>query len=365
MTGRCGGWICCLAILAVLSGCDMDRLREPPIAITFRQGLLSASVMCVSNLSTAEGIEVYFYVANDSTSMRSGNTVIPANGKCEYGSLEINWTFNPGDKGFVKAPKYGKKLFFVIEEGGSYKTWFGLDDIPEVDVAARVRAQKEVARLAKIKTDIGVACAEATTLYVAITNANAASIAAGKGSAWPKAKQPVPLTERAKEKIGEWKSKISEKLNKSEVSKANTDGSADVLPVEFSNSSEFLSKLFGIESAKPYESAWSVLADYDGSISPSIPILVSANLACDNLLSAWDGVADKDVVIPIQDVGVLSSNAVVMVYCDGRVISLDAEDVTLGGIYGSAFNTCTNGYNQSLRYLTPHGVVQLAVPVPR
>lgn len=36
------------------------------------------------------------------------------------------------------------------------------------------------------------------------------------------------------------------------------------------------------------------------------------------------------------------------------------NEATLENIYSGAFNTCTNGYNRQIRYITPRGVVNAA-----
>ena len=138
----------CCAIL----GCDSNAIKNPPITITFRQGVLSKDVMQVNNLSTAEGIEVYVYVANTNHSIRSGNVVVPANGVKEFGALELDWEFKSGDRGFVCPVRYGKKLFFKLENN-LFTKWFGYDDIPEVDVAAQVRARQIAEHVAWLKAE--------------------------------------------------------------------------------------------------------------------------------------------------------------------------------------------------------------------
>lgn len=150
----------CCAILGCDSN-DSNAIKDPPITITFRQGVLSKHVMQVNNLSAAEGIEVYVYVANANNSIRSGNVVVPANGFKEFGALELGWVFKAGDRGFIFPVKYGKKLFFELSQNKQYRTWFGIDDIQEVDVAAQVRARLEVERKEAARTlieTIGQAC---------------------------------------------------------------------------------------------------------------------------------------------------------------------------------------------------------------
>ena len=127
---------------SAILGCDTKAFKDPPLAITLRHGLLSKQVLQVNNLSTAEGIKVYVYVSNESNSTCSGSVVVPANSAREFGALEMNWDFKPGDRGFVRPDKYGKKLFFEILSDNQYRSWFGLDDIPEEDVAEQVRVRQ-------------------------------------------------------------------------------------------------------------------------------------------------------------------------------------------------------------------------------
>ena len=143
---------CAMFVVGVaVAGCYGNAVKDPPVALTFRQGVLSRSVMQVSNLSTAEGLEVYVYVANAQRSLRSGNVVVQANSVKEFGALEINWEFKQGDRGFVRAFKYAKQLFFEVQENGHFKTWFGYDDIPEVDVAAQARVRQAAEHAAWLK----------------------------------------------------------------------------------------------------------------------------------------------------------------------------------------------------------------------
>lgn len=48
---------------------------------------------------------------------------------------------------------------------------------------------------------------------------------------------------------------------------------------------------------------------------------------------------------------------VVIVYGDGTAKALKSDKATVASIYPGAFNTCTNGYNRPIQYLTPVGVV--------
>ena len=147
----------------LLIGCT--RQKEPPLTVTWRGGVLSDHVLQVCNLSAAEGLEIYVYVRNSSNSVRSGNVVVPANSSREFGKLELQWDFKPGDEGFVSAVKYPRKLCFTLNADRTYRTWFALDDIPEIDVAAQVRERKE-AELAEQISEKGIG------LFVGIMQAN-------------------------------------------------------------------------------------------------------------------------------------------------------------------------------------------------
>ena len=188
-----------LVICSTILGCDFSPLKNPPITITFRQGVLSKYVMQVNNLSTSEGVEVYVYVANESISTRSGNVVVPANSAKEFGALEINWDFKAGDKGFVCPVKYGKKLFFAFDESGKFKKWFGYDDIPEVDVARHVKYR----RVEDMKR-------EAAAIFSAIAASSKERTEHGSGDVWPKT--PPSLKEKAKAKFSEWRGRIAAKI---------------------------------------------------------------------------------------------------------------------------------------------------------
>ena len=101
---------------------------------------------------------------------------------------------------------------------------------------------------------------------------------------------------------------------------------------------------------------WSVLADADDELSDCIPVLVSANFPCEKLRSAWDGTECSDEVVPLHPSGDLRADAFVVVYRNGGVKTIFAAQATLNNIYSGPFNTCTNGYNRPLRYLTPNGI---------
>ena len=106
----------------------------------------------------------------------------------------------------------------------------------------------------------------------------------------------------------------------------------------------------------PESVRWSVLADYEDEMSECIPMLVSSNFPCERLCSFWDGKTGANEVIGLMPEGELGNEACVIVYKNGKAKALPASRVTLANIYEVPFNTLTNGYNKTLRYLTPHGV---------
>lgn len=364
---------------SAILGCDTKAFKDPPLAITFRHGLLSKQVLQVNNLSTAEGIKVYVYVSNESNSTCSGSVVVPANSAREFGALEMNWDFKPGDRGFVRPDKYGKKLFFEILSDNQYRSWFGLDDIPEEDVAEQVRVRQVAEHAAWLKAKIEALSVQGSNLFVAITHANAEREAAGLGSLWPKPQES--LKDRTKDTLRRWKEKIAATIGK------DNDGEVkamDISEKKFKSSTDYFDCLFDVRSmgsgkcssyvagadvgvvssVRPKDGClsadavkWSVLADATDDMSDDLPILVSANFPCEKLRSFWDGKENANDVIPLSDVGDTKNEALVVVYKSGQVKSFPSTKVTLGSIYGGAFNTFTNGYNRQLKYITPQGEV--------
>jgi hypothetical protein len=363
--------IAVLGIVGLIAGCDFRSFKDAPLTLTWRNGMLSDFVMQISNLSAQEGVEVYLYVASSNNSARSGNFVLPANATKEIGALEFNWKFKTGDKGFVCPVKYNRRLFFEVLSNNSYRTWFGFNDIPEVDVASQVRAQ----RLERLY-------GEGKKLYGAITNANIRQVALGKSTLWPKAQGT--LKERAKENLLELKAKIEAKLKDGD---ATIDVKKNISTLKFKSSNEYFMYLFDVDRFNsnnhtplistnilscviennfgsplrgflpPNMVKWSVLADYNDDLSENIPILISSNFPCERLRSFWDGREAADEIIPLADVEPLKNETMVVVYKDGKGKRFLSTDVKLSNIYLGAFNTCTNGYNRPLRYLTPYGVV--------
>ena len=360
-------------MMLVALGCDSEikALKDPPLALTFRSGLLSKIVMQINNLSTSEGVEVYVYVADAEKSVRSGNVVVPANEKKEFGALEIAWNFKAGDRGFVNAVGYGRKIFFKIGENGKFNRWLGHNDIPEVDVAAQVRARKEAEHAACLNSNIAMICEYGCKLFNAIYMANTNRLANGQSSIWPKAAKDNAIKDKLKVLGGKIVSGIFKKENAE-------NGLVNNASLTFSTSEAYFRTLLAKgmadasyvknvdcamvmceSSKKGMKAKWSIIADYSDDLNDNIPVLVTANFPCEKLRSFWDGQESANEIIALDNVEGLGlwNEAFVAVYKNGMVKQFKASESTLANIYSGAFNTLTNGYNSNINYITPSGVV--------
>lgn len=379
--------VCVLFVIGfMIAGCDYTAVTDPPITLTMRNGVLSRRVIQVSNLSAAKGVEIYLYVADTNRSVRSGNIVIPANGKQEFGALEIDWEFKAGDRGFVRSPQYARELCFELCADDRFRKWFGRGDIPEIDVAEKVRLRQIKEHADWIETVTAAECQRGRELFCAIERANVERAAAGLGDVWPKpALSPSPqggirgLAKKARDAAARlWKERSS--------ARTPADGTvSDVAEMKFGTSGEYFECLLGVgrfasSGSKPHitgigldavacreqsngpiaaeDVRWSVLADNSCELSNALPVLVSASFPCENLRAFWDGRENAKAVIPLLPVGTTKGESFVVVYRDGRAKSFLAHEATLENIYSGAFNTCTNGYNRQIRYITPRGVVK-------
>ncbi len=373
------------AIGCAMTGCDYTAVMDPPITITMRNGILSHRVLQVSNLSTEQGVEVYMYVADTNHSVRSGNIVIPANGMKEFGALEIDWEFKTGDRGFVRSPRHTRKLCFELENDGQYRTWFGFDDIPEVDVAEQVRIRKVAEHASWLKAAAAAECQRGRQLFLAIDRVNAEREAAGLEGVWPKPAQTQGGIREFVKEAGSVAARFVK--DRCGVRTPVVEATPDIAAMKFKTSERYFERLWGVgkfasPGCHPYVTGinmdsvvcggqtngtisaetvrWSVLADYSGELNDALPVLVSANFPCEKLRAFWDGKENAKEIIPLLSVGETKDESFVVVYRNGHAKSFLAKDATLENIYPGAFNTCTNGYNRQIQYLTPHGVVNAA-----
>lgn len=371
------------AVGCAIAGCDYTAVMDPPITITVRNGILSHSVLQVSNLSAEQGVEVYVYVADANHSVRSGNIVIPANGMKEFGVLEIDWKFKAGDRGFVRSPRYTRELCFKLLEDGRYRKWFGCGDIPEVDVAEEVRTREAAEHAVWLNTAMADECLRGQKLFSAIEQVNAEREAAGLGDIWPK-----PTKGGLRELVKKARNTAAMFVKDRCGARTQTDKTAsDIAEMKFKTSGNYFECLLGVgkfasTDCKPYVTGigmdsvvcggqtngaisaeavrWSVLADCSREMSDALPVLVSANFPCEKLRAFWDGKEAAKEIIPLLPVGETKDESFVVVYRNGHAKSFLAKDATLENIYSGSFNTCTNGYNRRIQYITPRGVVNAA-----
>lgn len=377
-----------LGVFAVVLGCDSDFLSDPSIAVTFRQGMLSDYVLQVNNMTTTKPLEVYVYAANETSSTRSGNIVVPANSTKEFGALEMPWKFREGDRGFVAAVKHSKKLFFSIEKDGQYKTWFGYNEIPEIDVRAETAKRLEAERIVRVKKEGELLAQSGRRLFESISIANKNRKVLGARYVWPKAKGS--LKERTIEKAKKWKDKIVAKVKK--ISIENDE--CDIANMKFANSCEYfvalldahnvgseiwspsvvvtnglsLSDILMVNDKEKISSEnikWSVIVDYEESLPDSIPVLISSGFPCELLRASWDGQESANEKITLNGMAGKPSELFAVVYKNGKVRWISAESAMLAVIYPAKFDAYANGYNKPLRYLTPKGIVEITKEVPQ
>ena len=115
-----------------LQGCDKlgngigSRLGiapPPPISVTFRESLLKGYVLQLHNRSDRLMI-ARVYVENKQRNQSTTHSVkINPNDSEELGVLEMDWTFIPGENGYISVDGYQTKVHFEISEGGRYRVW--------------------------------------------------------------------------------------------------------------------------------------------------------------------------------------------------------------------------------------------------
>lgn len=364
----------------VLLGCGEDvsvtikheKPADPPMSVTLRQGVLSQWVLQVNNMSSEKALEIKVYARDDQASTGSGNVFLPANQAKEFGALEMNWKFKAGDKGFVEAVGYERKLFFEILKKGQYRKWFGVNDIPETDVAATVAAECENRVKVENEATLKEWGRKGRELFVAITAANVEREAAGLHSLWPK------CANTKTDKIKGYAQSVIKKFKKSD--------DEDFANRQYLNSAEYFNDLldtarYGGETHKPYikgglslivgknhkheagtrvksqDIQWCVLADCGEDLPDWVPVIISSNFPCDTL--KWGG--DSEGAVSLGDVGDLGRRGVVVVLKGGTAKALDANEVTLSKIFEGVPRADVRKELRgvSLNYLTPSGIVQV------
>ena len=110
--------------VAVVVLCYFRGCFNPPVSVSFRESLMTGYVLQVHSLSN-EPIECRMSVYNDSRNQARENIhfVLPPGEMKEFGIMELNWVFAPGEHGWVSVSGYLMKLNFELKSGGSWKTW--------------------------------------------------------------------------------------------------------------------------------------------------------------------------------------------------------------------------------------------------
>jgi hypothetical protein len=126
-----------VALSIGIAGCDSKEhvtgqaiiggvYPDPPISITMRVSLLTGYVLQLHNTSSVRHV-YHVHVKNEAKGQEKNSSFgIPPNGEQEVGILEMDWTFEAGEKGCVSVDGYAKKCYFKILPSGKYNTWYGL-----------------------------------------------------------------------------------------------------------------------------------------------------------------------------------------------------------------------------------------------
>ena len=108
-----------IGVLCFFRGCF-----NPPVSISFRESLMKGYVLQVHSLSN-EPIECRMSVYNDTHNQARENRqfVLQPGEMKEFGLLELDWHFDPGEHGWVSVSGFLWKLHFELNQNGSWKTW--------------------------------------------------------------------------------------------------------------------------------------------------------------------------------------------------------------------------------------------------
>ena len=117
------GWAIIVGTI-IVGLCYFRGCFNPPVSVSFRESLMTGYVLQVHSLSN-EPLECRMSVYNDSHNQARENIhfVLPPGEMKEFGIMELNWVFAPGEHGWVSVSGYFMKLNFELKSGGSWKTW--------------------------------------------------------------------------------------------------------------------------------------------------------------------------------------------------------------------------------------------------
>lgn len=104
--------------------CFFRGYFNPPVSISFRESLMRGYVLQVHSLSN-EPIECRMSVYNDTHNQARENIqfVLQPGEMKEFGLLELDWHFDPGEHGWVSVSGFLWKLHFELNQNGRWKTW--------------------------------------------------------------------------------------------------------------------------------------------------------------------------------------------------------------------------------------------------
>ena len=108
-----------IGVLCCFRGCF-----NPPVSISFRESLMKGYVLQVHSLSN-EPIECRMSVYNDTHNQARENIqfVLQPGEMKEFGLLELDWHFDPGEHGWVSVSGFLWMLHFELNQNGRWKTW--------------------------------------------------------------------------------------------------------------------------------------------------------------------------------------------------------------------------------------------------
>ena len=110
-------------MIFLCQGCD--SLKDPPVSVTFRASLLKGAVLQLHNRSDGRVVCDVHVASGSKNQAKCSSFGIPPNEMVEVGLLEMDWSFEVGEKGHVAVDGYRKKIYFEIS-GDGYRTHVGL-----------------------------------------------------------------------------------------------------------------------------------------------------------------------------------------------------------------------------------------------
>ena len=106
-----------IVVLLCVIGCSIDSEPNPPIGITFRESLLYENYVARLHNTSSNQIMVQLHIESaDGKKERDWKFPIKPNDTIEIGVIEVDWHFDPGEKGWVSVDGFKKKLKFRIRD---------------------------------------------------------------------------------------------------------------------------------------------------------------------------------------------------------------------------------------------------------